>query len=155
MAWRETLQSLQLELAEVRSERLRQAKIEEGERQNERQKLTDLAASLQMNQLVEDINYVLLRGEGTIEAYSSWDPPQEKPEGDAEILHLTEEDDADDADYISVVLNWEEDGEREIAVDLGMSNEGLYLQVNEIDIRPEREALEQGLLEAFREEFQV
>ena len=155
MAWRDTLQSLQTELAELRAERLRQAKIDESQRQSERQRLVDLANSLQINQLVEDMNQVLLRKEGTVEAYSSWDPPEDKPEDDLDILHPADDDDEDDADYISAVLTWDEDGEREIAVDLGLSDEGLYLQINGIDIRPEREALEQALVEAFREELQV
>ncbi len=156
MAWQDTLQSLQTELAEVRAERLRQAKIEEGQRQSERQRLVDLANSLQINQLIEDMNQVLLRREGTVEAYSSWDPPEDKPEDGLDVLHLADDDDdEDDADYISAVLTWDEDGEREIAVDLGLSSEGLYLQINGIDIRPEREALEQALVEAFREELQV
>ncbi len=156
MAWQDTLQSLQTELAEVRAERLRQAKIEEGQRQSERQRLVDLASSLEINQLIEDMNQVLLRREGSVEAYSSWDPPEDNPGDDLEILHLADdEDNEDDADYISAVLTWDEDGEKEIAVDLGLSEEGLYLQINGIDIRPEREALEQALVEAFREELQV
>ena len=155
MAWRDTLQSLQVELAEVRAERLRQAEIEESERQQGRQELVDLASSLQMNKLVEDMNYILLRGQGTIDAYSSWDPPEDEPKDDVGVLHLTDEEDDEDADYISAVRTWEEDGEREIAVDLGLSNEGLYLQVNGIDVRTEPEALEQALVEAFREELQV
>ena len=156
MAWQDTLQSLQTELAEVRAERLRQAKIEEVQRQSERQRLVDLASSLGINQLIEDMNQVLLRREGSVEAYSSWDPPEDKPGDDLEILDLADdENDEDDADYISAVLTWDEDGEKEIAVDLGLSEEGLYLQINGIDIRPEREALEQALVEAFREELQV
>ena len=156
MAWRDTLQSLQTELAEMRAERQRQAKIEESQRQSERQRLVDLANSLQINQLVEDMNQVLLRREGSIEVYSSWDPPEDSPKDDLDILNLADEDDdEDDADYISAVLTWDEDGEREIAVDLGLSSEGLYIQINGIDIRPEREALEQALVEAFREELQV
>ena len=43
----------------------------------------------------------------------------------------------------------------EIAVDLGLSDDGIYLQINEIEIRPEKEALEQGLIEAFRDELDL
>ena len=49
---------------------------------------------------------------------------------------------------------WDEAGEREIAVDLGLSEDGTYLQVNGVDIRPEGEALEQALVEAFRDELE-
>ncbi len=155
MVWRETLQALEVELAQVREERLRQAKEEEAVRQTQRQQLSQMADSLELSQLVKEMNAVLLNGRGVIEAYSSWDPPEEEEDGDDDVLHLVDDDEEEDADYTSAVLTWEEDGEREIAVDLGMSDEGLYLQVNGIDIRPEREALERALVEAFKEELQV
>ena len=56
---------------------------------------------------------------------------------------------------ITTILSWVEGGEMEIAVDLGLSEGGIYLQINEIEIRPERDALEQGLIEAFRDELEL
>lgn len=155
MAWRDTLLSIQEELAEVRAERLREAREEDAERQTQRQRLSDVAASLEIAQLVIEMNEVLLNGDGIIEAYNSWEGPHEDISADAELIDLDLGDDDEDAEYVSVELTWEENGEREIAVDLGLSEEGLYLQVNGIDVRPEREALEQALLEAFREELQI
>ncbi len=155
MPWRDTLQSLQSELAQVRDERLRLAREEAATRQVQRDQITNLASSLRIAELVGDMNAVLLQGKGTIETYSSWDPPSEESDQTSDLLGLDDDGDEDDADYISSVLSWEEDGEREIAVDLGISEEGVYLQVNELEIRPEQEALEQALLAAFREELQV
>ena len=155
MPWRDTLQSLQSELAQVRDERLRLAREEAATRQDQRDQITNLASSLRIAELVGDMNAVLLQGKGTIETYSSWDPPSEESDQTSDLLGLDDDGDEDDADYISSVLSWEEDGEREIAVDLGISEEGVYLQVNELEIRPEQEALEQALLAAFREELQV
>ena len=86
MAWRDTLQSLHEELAEVREERLRQAQEEDAERQGQRQQLSQMAESLEIAKLVEDMNSVLLRDEGKIESYSSWDAPEEEPEDDLDIL---------------------------------------------------------------------
>ena len=65
------------------------------------------------------------------------------------------DDDDEDTDVITTILSWEEGGEMEIAVDLGLSDEGIYLQINEIEIRPERDALEQGLIVAFRDELDL
>jgi hypothetical protein len=155
MPWRDTLQSLQSELAQVRDERLRLAREEAATRQDQRDQITNLASSLRIAELVGDMNAVLLQGKGTIETYSSWDPPSEETDQTSDLLGLDDDGDEDDADYISSILSWEEDGEREIAVDLGISEEGVYLQVNELEIRPEQEALEQALLAAFREELQV
>jgi hypothetical protein len=155
MPWRDTLQSLQSELAQVRDERLRLAREDAATRQDQRDQITNLASSLRIAELVGDMNAVLLQGKGTIETYSSWDPPSEETDQTSDLLGLDDDGDEDDADYISSILSWEEDGEREIAVDLGISEEGVYLQVNELEIRPEQEALEQALLAAFREELQV
>lgn len=155
MTWRDTLQELQQELAEARAERLREAKEEESQREAQRQRLTQMAASLEVSRLVEDMNAVLLRGEGSIESYSSWEDNQEGDDDEDNGLLLPGTEEEEDADYVSVVLAWEEDGEREIAVDLGMGEQGLYLQVNGVDVRPEREALEQALVEAFREELEL
>ncbi|HZA21916.1 MAG TPA: hypothetical protein VFA32_04820 [Dehalococcoidia bacterium] len=154
MTWRDTLLALQEELAEVRAERLRQAREEEADRQTQRQQLSEMAASLGIAQLVQEMNEVLLKDAGTIESYNSWESSPDDPR-DAELIDLDLENEDEDAEYISAELIWEEDGEREIAVDLGISDEGLYLQVNGIDVRLEREALEQALLEAFREELQL
>lgn len=158
MAWRDTIESLLIDLAGVRAERSRQIKLEEAERHDQRQKLSEMAASLEIAQLIDDINSVLLRGTGQIKSYSSWDPPEPEAErgaaNDLDIMHLGD-DAAEYADYVSTELTWNEDGECEIAVDLGFAEDGIYLQVNEIDIRPEREALEIALVEAFREELQV
>ena len=155
MAWRDTLLALQEELAEVRAERLREAREEDAERQAQRRQLSDLAASLEMARLVQEMNEVLLKGDGIIQSYNSWEGAHEDISADAELIDLDFEDEDEDAEYVSIELTWEENGEREIAVDLGLSEEGLYLQINGIDVRPEREALEQALVEAFREELQV
>ena len=158
MAFRETLQSLKTELDETRVERHRQSLDEETRRQAQREELSQLAESLAIPALVSEMNKVLLEDSGKVLSYSSWDSPPESAVSSLAVLPLGEdadEDDDADADYISAELTWEEDGEREIAVDLGIAEEGFYLQVNGIDVRIEREALEQALVEAFREELQV
>ena len=156
MAFRDTLQSLKTELDETRVERRRQSLEEETRRQAQREELSQLAESLAIPALVSEMNRVLLEDSGKVVSYSSWDSPPESAVSSLAVLPLGEDDDEDDdADYISAELTWEEDGEREIAVDLGIVEEGFYLQVNGIDVRIEREALEQALVEAFREELQV
>ena len=87
---------------------------------------------------------------GKVEQDISWEPV----EGDDEDSDLDELD-VEEADVISAFLIWEEGGDRELVVDLGISDNGTYLQVNNVDIRPEREALEQALLEGFRDELDV
>jgi len=155
MTWRDTLQDLHEELAEVRAQRSQRAKEEERRREAQRKELTDLATSLGIASLLEEMNTVLLNGAGTLKTYSSWEKsPEDQPDDDDGGLLLLDEDE-EEADYVSAELTWEEDGEREIAVDVGYGEEGLYLQVNGVDVRPDREALERSLVEAFREELEL
>ena len=155
MAWLDTLQALKAELDDTRRQRKEQASEAEQQRRVQRQELSQIAESLGIASLVADMNRVLLQDSGTLDSYSSWEPSQETSPSPLPMLAGDDEDDEEEADYISAELTWDEDGEREIAVDLGIGEDGVYLQVNGIDTRIEREALEQALIEAFRDELQV
>ena len=149
MAWRDTLGRLREELAEVRAERLRQAVAEDAEIQQQREELSRLVTSLGISQLLNEVNATLLNGQGDIETIVSWEASSE---GDDEDVDDLEEE---EADLIATILTWEEAGEREIAVDLGLGEDGTYVQVNGVDIRLEAGALEQALVEAFRDELEL
>ncbi len=149
MAWRDTLGRLREELAEVRAERQRLAAAEDAEIQQQREELSRQATTLGITQLLSEMNATLLNGQGDIETIVSWEAPAEGD--DEEVDDLEEED----ADLIATILTWEEAGEREIAVDLGLGEDGTYLQVNGVAIRPEGAALEQALAEAFRDELEL
>ena len=150
MAWRDTLMELKAELAELRSQRSRQAQDDQVEIDRQRRELTQLADTLRIPELLEEMNSTLLDGKGGMEMIVSWEPMEEG----AEDLELDDET-VEEADVITAILSWEEGGDRELAVDLGISDDGTYLQVNSVDIRPEREALEQALLEGFRDELEI
>ena len=103
------------------------------------------------------MNFTLLDGKGEIETIIGWEPDDEDAEDDLGISIIDEASEGDDGDteVITTILSWDEGGDLEIAVDLGLSKDGIYLQINEIEIRPEREALEQGLIEAFKDELDL
>ena len=149
MAWRDTLGRLREELAEGRAERQRLAAAEDAEIQQQREELSRQATTLGITQLLNEMNATLLNGQGDIETIVSWEAPAE---GDDEDVDDLEEE---EADLIATILTWEEAGEREIAVDLGLGEDGAYLQVNGVAIRPEGAALEQALAEAFRDELEL
>ena len=149
MAWRDTLGRLREELADVRAERQRQAAAEDAEIQKQREELSRQANSLGINQLLNEMDASLLDGQGAIETIVSWEAPAE---GDDEDIDDTVEE---EGDLIATILTWDEAGEREIAVDLGLAEDGTYLQVNGVDIRLEADALEQALVEAFRDELEL
>ena len=158
MAWHDTLLTLKQELAEVRSVRQQRLAGEDAELAREREELTSKAQTLGIRELLTEMNATLLEGRGELETIVGWDNEDTLGDGlEPAIVALggDEEDDEDSGDVITTVLSWDEGGELEIAVDIGLSEEGTYLQINGVEIRPEREALEQGLVEAFRDELDV
>ena len=157
MTWRDTLEGLKQELTDVRAHRQRRVDEDEAGLQKEREDLTGTAQTLGINELLAEMNATLLDGKGAIETFVGWESSPGDSELDPGISMNGDEpdDDDEDTDVITTILSWEEGGEMEIAIDLGLSNDGIYLQINEIEIRPEREALEQGLIDAFRDELDL
>ena len=155
MTWRDTLEGLKEELAEVRAERERRVEAEDAELQSERDDLSQMAQTLGINELLAEMNATLLDGKGNIETIVGWESGPGDLELDPGIGMNGDEPEDGDTDVVTTILSWEERGEMEIAVDLGLSDDGIYLQINEIEIRPEREALEQGLIVAFRDELEL
>ena len=154
MAWRDVLVQLRGELADVRSQRQRQYEADQVELQRQRDQLSRMARDLGIADLVKEMNDVLLEGRGELEHIVSWEPIPDQDIADAPESMLEEEVE-EEADVITDILTWEEGGELELAVDLGISDDGIYLQVNGVDIRTEREALEQALIEGFRDELNL
>ena len=70
------------------------------------------------------------------------------------IQNEIEDEDDENADFISCVLEWFEIDERELAVDLGRDDSGLYLEVNGHEISIEQGALQAALLYAIKEELE-
>ena len=157
MTWRETLEGLKQELTDVRAVRQRRLDEDEAGLQKERDDLSRTFQDLGVDGLLAEMNATLLDGKGEIETIVGWESTAEDPDQEAGISMNGDEpnEDDEDTDVITTILSWEEGGEMEIAVDLGLSDDGIYLQINEIEIRPEKEALEQGLIQAFRDELDL
>ena len=156
MTWRETLEGLKEELTDVRAQRKRQVDEEKAGLQKERDDLSKMAQNLGVDELLAEMNTTLLDGKGEIETIIGWVADGDDLESEPGIsMNGDEPEEDDNTDVITTILSWDEGGELEIAVDLGLSDDGIYLQINEIEIRPERNALEQGLIEAFRDELEL
>ena len=156
MTWRETLEGLKEELTNIRAQRQSRVDEEAAGLQKEREDLSNRARELGINELLAEMNNTLLDGNGAIETIVGWVTADDDLELEPGIsMNGEEPDEDDDTDVITTILSWEEGGDLEIAVDLGLSDDGIYLQINEIEIRPERVALEQGLIEAFRDELEL
>ena len=156
MSWRETLEGLKEELTDVRAQRKSQVDEEKAGLQKERDDLSKMAQNLGVDELLAEMNTTLLDGKGEIETIIGWVADGDDLESEPGIsMNGDEPEEDDNTDVITTILSWDEGGELEIAVDLGLSDDGIYLQINEIEIRPERDALEQGLIEAFRDELEL
>ena len=156
MTWRETLEGLKEELTDVRAHRQRRMDEEEAGLQKERDDLSKMVQDLGVYELLSEMNVTLLDGKGEIETIIGWVAGDNNLDLESEIsLNSDDPEEDDDTDVVTTILSWDEGGELEIAVDLGLSDDGIYLQINEIEIRPERDALEQGLIEAFRDELEL
>lgn len=154
MAWRDTLRGLRDELAEIRAQRQSERQANEEEQQAQRLELARIAESLGLTGLLQEMNSVLLNGQGEMENVSSWEEEEEE-DSDESLLMPGDLEELDDSDYINAILTWEEDGEREIVLDLGFGEKGMSLLVNGVDIRLEQEALERALVEAFRMQLEL
>ena len=154
MAWRDTLRGLRDELAEIRAQRQRERQADEEEQQAQRLELGRIGESLGLTGLLQEMNSVLLNGQGEVENISSWEEENEE-DPDESLLMLDNLEELEESDYINAILTWEEDGEREIVVDLGFGEQGMSLLVNGVDIRLEQEALERALVEAFRQQLEL
>ena len=148
MAWQDSLTELRDELSQTRAERRRLVEEEEADIQREREEISRVVEDLGISALLADMNSVLLDGAGEVESIVSW-------EEDEEDIVIEGEEDDEEGDAIAAILSWDEGGEREIAIDVGASEDGAYVQVNGVDIRPEREALEIALMQAFRDELEL
>ena len=157
MTWRETLIDLKQDLVEVRANRERRVEEAEAGLKKEREDLSLMAQNLGVEQLLIEMNSTLLDGNGEIETFVGWEADDEDDDNLGSRISIIDAvpDDDEDADVITSILSWDEGGVLEIVVDLGLSDEGIYLQINEIEIRPEREALEQGLIVAFKDELGI
>ena len=102
--------------------------------------------------MLTDINQTLLDDRGTIETIISWESEEDEQDKHPSIDGADEEE---EADVIALILSWVERGERELAIDLGVTDQGIYVQINGVEIRPEREAMESALIQAFRDELEL
>ena len=156
MEWADELRQLRAEADSWRSERAALLRTQEEERDRNLAQLKDTVESLKVEALLEEMNRQLLDQKGRVEVYRPWEEQDQESIGE----ELPQEDEQDEEpegadEVVSAILVWEEEGAREITVDIGMGERGPYLHVNGADIRVREEALRQALTRAFREELEM
>ena len=147
--WNEKLNLAASELESAREKRDDLIKETEAAIIRYQVEIETLFTELEVEKLLNDMNKVLFSGSGTLQVTKSW---EDSSSGDTEE---SEEDDEEvqDTDFISCVLEWEENGERELAVDVGRDESGLYIEVNGHEISMDEETLQAAVLYAAKEEL--
>ena len=147
--WNEKLNLAASELESAREKRDDLIKETEAAIIRYQVEIETLFTELDVEKLLNDMNKVLFSGSGTLQVTKSW---EDSSSGDTEE---SEEDDEEvqDTDFISCVLEWEENGERELAVDVGRDDSGLYIEVNGHEISMDEETLQAAVLYAVKEEL--
>ncbi len=163
MAWRDDLLTLRNEVETALARILGEPVEESSEVVQDRQELYELATSLQVAQLLLDVNEVVLSGTGRVESTSLMEYYD-----DDDVLYTMEdlgEDDDDeeegdeeeleDNEELRFSLFWDDATECAVDVELGKSNGRIYMLVNGEEVRPQREVLETAVLDAFRAEMNM
>ena len=147
--WNEKLNLAASELESAREKRDDLIKETEAAIIRYQVEIETLFTELDVEKLLNDMNKVLFSGSGSLQVTKSW---EDSSSGDTEE---NEEDDEEvqDTDFISCVLEWEENGERELAVDVGRDESGLYIEVNGHEISMDEETLQAAVLYAVKEEL--
>ena len=147
--WNEKLNLAASELESAREKRDDLIKETEAAIIRYQVEIETLFTELDVEKLLNDMNKVLFSDSGTLQVTKSW---EDSSSGDTEE---SEEDDEEvqDTDFISCVLEWEENGERELAVDVGRDESGLYIEVNGHEISMDEETLQAAVLYAAKEEL--
>ena len=147
--WNEKLNLAASELESAREKRDDLIKETEAAIIRYQVEIETLFTELDVEKLLNDMNKVLFSGSGSLQVTKSW---EDSSSADTEE---SEEDDEEvqDTDFISCVLEWEENGERELAVDVGRDDSGLYIEVNGHEISMDEETLQAAVLYAAKEEL--
>ena len=167
MAWRDDLLVLRNEVETALARILGEPVEEDAEVIRDRQELYQLATSLQVVQLLLDVNEVVLSGTGRVEStslmeyYDDQEFPyamenlREDAEDEDEEDGEEDEEELDDNEELRFSLFWDDATECAVDVELGKSNDRIYLLVNGEEVRPQREVLETAVLDAFRAEMDL
>ncbi|CAI8351942.1 MAG: Uncharacterised protein [Chloroflexota bacterium] len=149
--WNEKLNLAASELESAREKRDDLIKETEAAIIRYQVEIETLFTELDVEKLLNDMNKVLFSGSGSLQVTKSW---EDSSSADTEE---SEEDDEEvqDTDFISCVLEWEENGERELAVDVGRDESGLYIEVNGHEISMDEETLQAAVLYAVKEELDL
>ena len=162
MAWQDELMALRGEVETALTRILGEPVEEDADVIRDRAELYQLAASLQIAQMLLDMNEIVLSGTGRVESTSLMEYYDEDENSfqmedlrDGGEQEEDEEEEEDVEEELRLTLFWEDSTECAVDVELGKSDGRIYLLVNGEEVRQQREVLETAVLDAFRKEMNL
>ena len=169
MEWADDLRKFRDSIETIRQQASESREIGEAEMEERLTLIQEAFEELQPESYLEQMNRILLEGRGELEVYLPWDEEEDEDEEDEEDEMEWDGDDVDDdededdeyegdedefegADVASAILVWD-DGECELAIDIGLENYRIYWQVNGEDVPTNDRALREALKKAFADEI--
>ena len=175
MEWGEDLRKFRESIEAIRQQPTEPREIGEEELEERLRLIQEAFEDLRPETYLEEMNRVLLDGRGEVEVYLPWVADDDEDEDDEDEVAEEDEDDGDEdededdededdeddededeeeleaQDVASAILVWD-DGECELAIDVGLEGDRVYWQVNGDDVPTNDVSLREALKRAFAEE---
>ena len=169
MEWGEDLRKFRESIEAIRQQPTEPREIGQEELDERLRLIQEAFEDLRPETYLEEMNRVLLDGRGEVELYLPWVADEDDEDDEDEVADEDEEDeddgdedeDEDDddedeeeleaQDVASAILVWD-DGECELAIDVGLEGDRVYWQVNGDDVPTNDVSLREALKKAFAEE---
>ena len=170
MEWGEDLRKFRESIEAIRQQPTEPREIGQEELDERLRLIQEAFEDLRPETYLEEMNRVLLDGRGEVEVYLPWVADDDEEDEDEDEVADEDEEDEDDGDededededdedeeeleaqdVASAILVWD-DGECELAIDVGLEGDRVYWQVNGDDVPTNDVSLREALKKAFAEE---
>ncbi len=175
MEWADDLRKFRESIETITQQRSVPEEVGEEEMEERHRLIQEAFDELKPQSYLAEMNHVLLDGRGELELYLPWDeeeddeefklewegvdddePDDDEPdeEDDDDEDFEDEEDELEEQDVASAILVWN-DGQCELAIDIGLEDNRIYWQVNGEDVPTNDGALREALKKAFADEIGI
>ena len=178
MEWADDLRKFRESIETITQQRSVPEEVGEEELEERHRLIQEAFDELKPQSYLAEMNRVLLDGRGELELYLPWDeeeddeefklewegvdddepdddePDDDEPDDDEDDEDFDDEDELEGQDVASAILVWD-DGQCELAIDIGLEDNRIYWQVNGEDVPTNDGALREALKKAFADEIGI
>ena len=170
MDWADDLRKFRDSIETISQQRSEPTEIGEEDLEEKLRVIQEAFDELKPETYLAEMNRVLLDGRGELELYLPWDEGEDEDDEEfqAEWEEVSDdeddyddedeyddeddEDDEEEQDVASAILVWD-DGQCELAIDVGLEDDRIYWQVNGEDVPTNDHALREALKRAYADEI--